>query len=822
MEQTLPIADLVGGTVFLLLTAAATRALSKRSGLPFTVMLVVMGIVVAQIAAHGPAFLHPLTEFEISAEVVLLIFLPTLIFESAFNLDSRQLRQNLLPVLFLAVPGVLLSTAVIGLILWWATPFDLPASLVLGALLSATDPVAVIALFKQLGAPKRLTVLVEGESLFNDATAIVLTRILLVVVAGGAAGAGGIADGIGEFLWVFIGGLVVGWLAALLIGVLLGWVENDPFIEVPLTIVLAYFSFLVAEEAFHVSGVMAVVAAGVVMGGWGRTKISPAVSQYLTELWEYFAFIANALIFLMVGIMIDLGALWQALPLFGWVVFAMLLSRLVVIYGLVPLSGKLPNAVPVSLPYRTVMYWGGLRGAIALALVLSLPELPYKDTFIALTAGAVLFTLLVQGLTIGPLVHYLKLDRAPLGDRLARTETAFSAVRHALDRIPELQAGGLFSARIAKTLEVDYHSKEHALEHEREHLRSTELDRRQERRLLYLRSFITEKHAYYDMFSKGHLSETNYRALALSVDLQIDAMRNTGELPRYTLHSLWGLRLERLLLRVSERYLSFSPLPAWLSSRYTARDYGKTWGQYQGSLQVLSRLDAIARNENVSPDLMTEVSGMYRRWCNNARKRLDDTAEQFPEFVNAMQARLGHRLLLHSEREIIERQLQQGTLPAAIGEHMLEALDSELWRLRGYVPQALHVEPTELLRKVSLFQDLTREQFEQMLSYFHPLTVPPNEYIIRQGEKGASMFFIVRGVVRILQQTNGQEREVATLMAGDFFGEKSLLEQEPRNATCRAVTVCALYELQRDGFEKIRQQYPRIYAAMEDIGRQRK
>ena len=218
-----------------------------------------------------------------------------------------------------------------------------------------------------------------------------------------------------DFVVVFVGGLVVGGLLGLLTGYALGKVE-DHFIEITLTTVLAYVSYLVAEEVLHVSGVMATIAAGLTIGGWGRMKISYAVRDYLEHFWEYVAFLANALIFLMVGLRVEPFALWATLGLLFWVVVALLVSRAVVIYGLMPFVQRLPRAEPMNRAYKAVIFWGGLRGAIALAIVLSLPPFAHREVFVALVMGAVLFTLLVQGLSIEPLVRWLGLD-CPTGGR---------------------------------------------------------------------------------------------------------------------------------------------------------------------------------------------------------------------------------------------------------------------------------------------------------------------------------------------------------------------------------------------------------------------
>ena len=378
MQPTSYVAAIVAGVVTLLLIATVTRAMTRRLKLPFSVVLVLVGIGLAALSTAYPRVFAVLHDLEISSALIFYVFLPTLTFEAAFNLDARQLRENLGSILVLAGPGLLLSTLIIGLIVGMTTPIPLTAALLLGAILSATDPVAVVALFGRLGAPQRLRVLVEGESLFNDATSIVLARLLLGVVLAGTVSGRVIVQGAVDFVVVFVGGLGVGWLLGLLTGYALGKVE-DRFIEITLTTVLAYVSYLVAEEVLHVSGVMATIAAGLTIGGWGRMKISFTVRHYLESFWEYVAFIANALIFLLVGLRVEPFSLWATLGLLFWVVVALLASRAAVVYGLMPLVERLPRAEPMTRAYRAVIFWGGLRGAIALAIVLSLPPFQYRE-----------------------------------------------------------------------------------------------------------------------------------------------------------------------------------------------------------------------------------------------------------------------------------------------------------------------------------------------------------------------------------------------------------------------------------------------------------
>jgi CPA1 family monovalent cation:H+ antiporter len=821
MEHSSEIANLVSVTFALLFIAALSLIFSKITKIPFTILLVLIGVVIAGVAPSGPHWLQAIAEFHLSPDVILFVFLPTLIFESAFSLDARQLRDNLWPILTLAVPGLLLSTCIIGALMHFVGGIALAPALLLGAILSATDPVAVIALFKQLGAPKRLTILVEGESLFNDATALVLAKILVAVVLAGYATAGQALGGVVTFLGVFLGGIFVGIVMAWITGLLLGTVESDPFIEVSLTTILAYSSFIVAEHLFHVSGVMAIVAAAVVMGSWGRTKISPSVVDFLHHYWEFLAYIANALIFLLVGLRIELGSLAANLPIFAILIAAMLISRAVVIYGLVPLLEKMPNSNPISRAYQTVMYWGGLRGAIALAIVLSLPAFEYSELFTTLVAGAVLFTLIVQGLTIGGLVRKLGLDEPPLSDRLARYEGELNAKSNALQRAPELQEGGLFSARISGTLTKVYNLQLERLRGQINDLREKELDEDQERRLLFLRCFAAENTIYYTMFTRGHLSERAYRELTHSLQLQSESIRHHGRLPSYTLHMPAHRNILEVVKSLLLKILAFTGLPGRAQTARTARDYEEAWGRYQASTDILQDYNSIIHGDSARPDTAEAVHGYYERWNRGARKIIDVTAEQFPEFVGAMQERLAKRLMIAAERESIEHELRAGTIPAGVAEGMIEDFNHQIRALRGVKTTELEIDPTELLRKVPFFSRTPEEDFDKIIALLKPRTIPADDYVIHEGEAGKSMYLIARGVVRVLKGKGDDEMVLASLLPGDFFGEMALLHDERRSASCRAVTPCALYELTREDIKRIAEVAPAIQHALEEADAER-
>ena len=822
--------DVVGATVVLLLVAAGVMAISKRIKIPFTVALVVTGIALAQLAHFGGAILEPIANLRIAPEIAFFVFLPTLIFESAFNLEARALRENLMAVLTLAVPGLLISTGLIAAILVVATPLDWLEALLLGSILSATDPVSVIALFRQLGAPKRLTILVEGESLFNDATAIVLSRILTGILLAGVVTREAIVFGGVQFLFVFFGGLMVGWAAALVVGMILGRVEADTFIEVTLTTVLAYVSFLLAEEVLHLSGVMATVMAGMLIGGWGKAKISPSVAGYLEHFWEYMAMVANALIFLMVGLAVDLGALASSAPLLVVVIIAMLVSRATVIFGLVPGIGRLPGSDPIDRGYQTVMFWGGLRGAVALAIALSLPELgrevpgfgDLNELIVALVMGAVLFTLLAQGLSIEALVRRFGLHVPPLSDRVARLEGLLSAKQRTLEQVPELQTGGLFPPRIAEGVRSRCEASIEDMKADLAKLRREDLDVEQERKLLYLRSFGEENTIYYSMFSRGHLTERTYRNLVHSIELQTEGIRHEGRLPEYTLHPPTGERIENVVYRLMDHVPGLGGWAESMRAERTARDYEIAWARSRGSLQVLEELDTVGEAESARPEIVDDIRASYEYWRENARSRLDQNAEQFPEFVHSTQERLAERMVLHAEREAIEAKAHAGIIPHGVAEVMLQEMAGELRDLRASKVGKLAVDPEELLKKVPFFLDTPPEEFGIVVSKLRRRTAPAGEVIVRQGTSGSSLYLVARGVVRVSRQDGGLRRDMATLMAGDFFGEMALLHGSPRTATCRAVTPCALYELRRDDMDAVREACPGIQRALEEADKRRR
>ncbi|MGY0218933.1 cation:proton antiporter [Endozoicomonadaceae bacterium StTr2] len=383
--------------------------------LPYTVGLLILGMVLGFLSQKF-AFMEPLHQIQLSPELIMYVILPTLIFEAAINIDARQLMKNLAPIMLLAVVGVLISCLIIAGSLYQLNILPLGAALVFGALISATDPVAVIALFKELKANERLSLLMDGESLFNDATAIAMFSVLVGLGASVTdMTAGDLWGALLKFCIVFFGGVVFGGVMGVLMVMLLRLARNDRFAQRSQMIVMAYMTFIIADHFLHLSGVMAVLVAGIVVSLNRHQVMDEQRWKHLDIFWEYAAFVANSFIFLMMG-MTENHLLWNMdkleliMPTLLITGLIVLVARAVIIYGLVPISNGLGMAERIGKGMQTVMFWGGLRGAIPIALMMALPaDMAGRELIIQMVLFMILVTLLIQGTTTGRLLKVFRL-----------------------------------------------------------------------------------------------------------------------------------------------------------------------------------------------------------------------------------------------------------------------------------------------------------------------------------------------------------------------------------------------------------------------------
>jgi monovalent cation:H+ antiporter, CPA1 family len=401
--------SLATAPVLLLTVAMGVALLARRLRVPYTVALVAVGLVL------GGAHLMPAPH--LTKELLYSAFLPGLLFEAAFHLDAGDFWRNRRAILTLAVPGVVLGIALttpllasVPARLGWTFGLAWPAALVFSALIAATDPIAVVALFRVVGAPRRLAVVVDGESLVNDGTAVVLYNIAL----GFASGATSSLAGAGfDFVHVVGLGVILGAVLGFGISKLIARID-DPLVEITLTTIAAYGSFIVAEE-LHASGVLATVTAGMLCGSYGAPRgMSPATRMAVQSFWQYVAFALNSIVFLLIGLEVRVAQLleaWRPIVLAYLVVMA---ARGAVVF----LTLALLRRTRERLEWRwgLVLTWGGLRGALSMVLALALAEsFPDRWLVVRVTFGVVILSILVNGLTVAPLLRRLgMMEEAPV------------------------------------------------------------------------------------------------------------------------------------------------------------------------------------------------------------------------------------------------------------------------------------------------------------------------------------------------------------------------------------------------------------------------
>lgn len=431
--------------VTLLLVATAVALAVKWIRVPYSIALVIVGLIIG--------LLHLLPAVVFDPDLMLLVFLPALLFEASWNLDVKQLKADWLLIGALATLGVLVSMGVTAAIMQRFAGFALIPALLFGAILSATDPISVIALFKKIGVHQRLTVLLEGESLFNDGTAVVLFRIMLAVAVSGAA----------PSVEHLSANLVIVSLGGVLVGGVLGFCASkitrlfdDHLLEITLTTILAYGSYLVAEH-LNVSSVLAVVVAGIVMGNYGsRMSMSASTRLAVNAFWEYLAFAVNSFVFLLIGMQVNGELLVKHAGQIGVGIGAILIARVIIVYVICTAVGFWKRW-RVPLVWQHVMFWGGLRGALSMAMALSLPAvIADRETIVVTVFGVVLFTLLAPGLTVSWLIRLLNIRPVDFTlEQYRALKGELMSINAACDHLESLARTGQISVRVHQTLKEE-------------------------------------------------------------------------------------------------------------------------------------------------------------------------------------------------------------------------------------------------------------------------------------------------------------------------------------------------------------------------------
>ncbi len=806
---------------FLVLISLVQPA-AERLHLPYTVLLAFVGVAVGTLSSfllYTPLttlfddIVAPIVNLPISASIFLIVFLPLLLFHAALTIDVREIAQDAAPILTLAILAVFAAAAAIGFSLSFVG-VPLIVALLLGAIVATTDPAAVVTIFREVGAPPRLTRLLEGESLLNDAAAIVLFALLVEILTDGAHFS--LAGGIMHFAKAFIGGLVLGAVAGRLFGAVLPFLGGSRMAEVTLSVALPYIVYLSGEE-LDISGVVAVVSAGLTAGAVGRVRIRPGNWRYLERMWAQTGFWASSLIFVSASTLVPklLGAvelrhLWLLLI----AVAAALASRAAVLFGVLPLLSALRLSQKIGGAYKLAISWGGLRGAVTLALALSVTENARldpatKDVVAVLATGFVLFSLLVNGLTLRWVIRLLRLDRlSPLNEAVRGKVLALS-LADVRDVVRKTAQEYHIAPAAARAASAQYEQRIEALasrpdleeaisDPDRIRIGLVALANRERRiildhheqhtvsgaaieRLLHNTSFIldavrTEGPDGYDRAAGALLGFG--RAFRAAHFLH-RAMRIDGPLQREV-----SIRFEMLLTR----RLALEGL-ALFAHRQLRALLGQEIAQRLGEV-VAGRADAIAR-------------------------ALDALRLQYPDHADALESRFlqqsGRQLLMSRYRDLFEEGLISGELYHDLGrEHSDRRLSGKL------PPLDLGLQTGELIGSFEMFAGLEAAELKALVRLLRPRLLVPDEAIIRKGERGRGMFFISSGCVEVVLPN-----ERVRLGSGDFFGEMALLTRRRRQADVISLGYGRALELGAADFHRFLSSYPRAKAEIERTAKAR-
>ncbi len=607
----------------LLAAAVLLGILARRVRLQLTVVLAVVGFLAGWLGE--PLGIEIPLRGEEFEEVLVFLFLPVLVFDAALGLSTRAFFRNLVPILVLAIPALVVSAVLVGLALSLGLDIPLTAALLFGVFISATDPVAVVAVFRELGVPERLLTIVEGESLLNDGVAIVGFNILLAAALGGEVSVGG--GGV-EFVLVFFGGAAIGAVVGFVAASVLPWLGRLP--AAAFSLAVAYGGFVLAEDVLGFSGITATVAAGLVLSGLAPSRASEAVREVWDELWESLDYVANALLFLLIGLAIAPDLILDNLGAIALAVAVVIVARALAVVPLVSALERFAGIPRVGWRNQAVLIWGGLRGGVALALALALPEsLPQRETFVAMTGGVVLATLLLNATTISWLVRRLGLSQPGRSERFLAGVARLSGIEAARQRLEDLQ---LEDQVLSSQLEAAERST-------REELKRIELTDEEELGVVTRRGLFVERESYQRLSDAGLLPPPATRTLLHEVDDQIEEA-GLDRPPENVLRLRRKARVDRL----AQRLTGWLPEPAGEDPTQLA--YAEASARRLAARRTGEALELFERLPDIERPTVEKVKETFARWEQEAIASLEELDRRVGQ---------GHRELRRRQAESLSR-----------------------------------------------------------------------------------------------------------------------------------------------------------------------
>jgi monovalent cation:H+ antiporter, CPA1 family len=791
----------------LLVIISGIQPLAAKLRLPPAVLLAGFGIAIgaaSSLVPHGvfSAAILTFKELPLSSETIIYVFLPLLVFEAGITSDVRRILEDAAPILLLAIVATLVTTAAIGIALLPIAGVPLVVCLLLGSVVATTDPAAVIAIFRDVGAPARLTRLVEGEALLNDAAAISLFVVLLRMIVSGREL--NIGAGAQEFITSFLGGAALGIFAGRALLSAIPWLRNDRLAEASLTVALAYLAFIAGERLFHVSGIVTVLVAGLTVSALGQARIAPHSWNFLSDLWEQIAFWARSLVFVLASILVpkllldlDLHDVLLTVVLIG----AAFTARLAVLFVLLPPLSFFNLTEPISTPYKLTIAWGGLRGALTLALALAVTEnrslSPQIQHFVAVLAtGMVLFTMLVSGTTLRPVIRLLGLNRLSLRDRVLRDQALALAYAEVCEGVRETaQQYALSDTAVAEAIapyekwikETGAHEDIEGVVTGRARLTTALLALANQERALVL-----------EAWAQRTVSTRTVQVLLRNADALIEGARLSGRFG-------YQRGTEAALSFRIGFHVAYQLYRRFAIARFLADRLGERFEVLLFTRLLITRLIAFT-SQRLDPIFGTRTAALARKILTARLAATTAAVEalrhQYPDHAAALETQFLRQSASRREMGRYEALFREGLIAREIYDDLRRSVDeAEIAKRRPRFD--LGLDTRALIAQLEMLSGLDEHQLDRVRRLLRPRFTVPNERIIREGDRADAVYFIASGTAEVVLP-----KQRIHLGTGDFFGEMALLTRQPRQADVVALTYCRLLMLRKTDFERFMAENP--------------
>ncbi len=820
MPTSLP--NVLLAIALLLVVVSGVQPLARRLVLSDAVLLAVVGTLIGVGAVmllespHIMAFdgvARTVLSIPINAQAFLFIFLPLLVYEGALAIDVRRLARDAAPVLMLAVVAVLVTTAATGAALFPLAGVPLDACLLLGAIVATTDPSAVVGVFRSIGADGRLTRLVEGESLLNDAAAIAVFTILLrgmtEHVHTGPVAAAALLFG------SFGGGLLVGFVLARLVLLVVPLLGGLRAAEATLTLALPYVAYIACDEFVGASGVVAAAAAGLTVSAIGPSTFRPGSWTFLTELWGQLAFWASSMVFILASILVPkllVGITRWDLVLLAVLVVSTFAARALVLFGLLPVLTALRLSQRVPRRFKVTMLWGALRGAITLALALAVTENPAVSSEVQhlvaiLATGFVLVTLLACGTTLRLVVRFLRLDRLSPIDQALRNQVVAIGLGEVRDRLRETAGELGFAAPVSGRV-MERYDRRISAEREANEFEAAVTDR--DRVVLGLITLASQEHSVLlEMFKDRALPRAIMEHLLWTAESMVDGARSEGR--------LGYIRAARGRLRPGLRFR----LAHWLHRRFHWDRPLMNAMAERFEMLLLMRLVAVSLQgflrRRMEPVLGRRVTEIVADVAERRRDLMDGAMDtlrfQYPGYAEALELRVLQQIGLRMESDEYAGLLSESLIGPELHEELVRGLEERRDAIARPLRFSLQSGLDNRVREIPLLAGLQDAVLHDVAMSLTIRFAVPGETILRRGRRARSVFFVSSGAV----EQGGSDGVTMRLGPGEFLGAAEVLAHARHASTVRSAGFSHLLELRGGEFRRLLEDNPELAARMEAL-----